>query len=88
MRNTSDWLIAMNNVLTEEMVFWSVILAENECCSLQLVAFLFNLLLIKVLARRSITFEVVVLLFSEDVGSVMQILLVTAGSCCSTPHIW
>lgn len=88
MRNTSDWLIAMNNVLTEEMVFWSVILAENECCSLQLVAFLFNLLLIKVLARRSITFEVVVLLFSEDVGSLMQILLVTAGSCCSTPHIW
>lgn len=77
----------MNNVLTAEMVFWSVILAENECCSLQLVAFLFNLLLIKVLARRSITFEVV-LLFSEDVGSLMQILLVTAGSCCSTPHIW
>lgn len=88
MRNTSDWLIAMNNVLTAEMVFWSVILAENECCSLQLVAFSFNLLLIKVLARRSITFEVVVLLFSEDVGSLKQILLVTAGSCCSTPHIW
>lgn len=81
MRNTSDWLIAMNNVLTAEMVFWSVILAENECCSLQLVAFLFNLLLIKVLAHRSIAFEVVVLLFSEDVGSLKQILLVTAGSC-------
>lgn len=81
MRNTSNWLIAMNNVLTAEMVFWSVILAENECCSLQLVAFSFNLLLIKVLAHRSIAFEVVVLLFSEDVGSVMQILLVTAGSC-------
>lgn len=78
----------MNDVLTAEMVFWSVILAETECCSLQLVAFLFNLLLIKVLARRSVTFEVVVLLFSEDVGSLMQILLVTAGSCCSTPHIW
>lgn len=88
MRNTSGWLIAMNDVLSAEMVFWSVILAENECCSLQLVAFLFNLLLIKVLARRSVTFEVVVLLFSEDVGSLMQILLVTAGSCCSTPHIW
>lgn len=88
MRNTSDWLIAMNDVLTAEMVFWSVILAETECCSLQLVAFSFNLLLIKVLAHRSIAFEVVVLLFSEDVGSLMQILLVTAGSCCSTPHIW
>lgn len=88
MKNTSDWLIAMNDVLTAEMVFWLVILVENECCSLQLVAFLFNLLLIKVLARRSITFEVVVLQFSEDVGSLMQILLVTAGSCCSTPHIW
>lgn len=88
MRNTSGWLIAMNDVLSAEMVFWSVILAENECCSLQLVAFSFNLLLIKVLAHRSIAFEVVVLLFSEDVGSLMQILLVTAGSCCSTPHIW
>lgn len=81
MRNTSGWLIAMNDVLSAEMVFWSVILAENECCSLQLVAFSFNLLLIKVLAHRSIAFEVVVLLFSEDVGSLMQILLVTAGSC-------
>lgn len=81
MRNTSGWLIAMNDVLSAEMVFWSVILAENECCSLQLVAFSFNLLLIKVLAHRSIAFEVVVLLFSEDVGSLKQILLVTAGSC-------
>lgn len=88
MRNTSGWLIAMNDVLSAEMVFWSVMLAENECCSLQLVAFSFNLLLIKVLAHRSIAFEVVVLLFSEDVGSLKQILLVTAGSCCSTPHIW
>lgn len=88
MRNTSGWLIAMNHVLSAEMVFWSVMLAENECCSLQLVAFSFNLLLIKVLAHRSIAFEVVVLLFSEDVGSLKQILLVTAGSCCSTPHIW
>lgn len=81
MRNTSGWLIAMNDVLSAEMVFWSVMLAENECCSLQLVAFSFNLLLIKVLAHRSIAFEVVVLLFSEDVGSLKQILLVTAGSC-------
>lgn len=88
MKYTSRWLKAMSNVLTAEIVFWSVILAENECCSLQLVAFLFSLLLITVLAHKSITFEVVLLLFSEDVGSLMQIVIVTAGSCYSTPYIW